>query len=337
MTRCGIFGAGAIGGWVGGKLAAAGLPVALVGRAPAMAEARENGIELHGIDGSRSHAAPGSFTAGDDPALLSQAEVVFVAVKSPATAEAARALASALAPGAIVVSLQNGVRNAQQLRELLPGRTVLGGMVAFNVVVSPGPSLHQATSGPVVIERGPGAEAAAAALRRAGVAVEVRPDIEAVQWSKLLLNLNNAVNALSGLPLREELSQRGYRRVLAAAQREALAAMKRAGIRPVRFGRLAPGLAPLLLSLPDALFTWLAKAMISIDPAARSSMSSDLARARPTEIDSLNGEVLALAKKVGVAVPVNKAIVSLIHDAERAGTAPRLSASDLVARTLPRH
>ena len=333
MRKYGIFGAGNIGCYVGGKLAAAGIPTTMVGREPLMAEARANGITLKDVNGNESCVMPSAFSAGEGPELLADAETVFVCVKSTGTPEAAKILRSTLPFRCVVISLQNGLRNTAVLREGLFGRTVLGGMVSFNVVRRPGPGFHQATSGPLVIEAGPGAEDAAGTLRSAGFEVEVRPDFVEVQWSKLLLNLNNAVNALSGVPLKAQLSQRGHRLIFAAAQREALAALKKAGIRTVSFGRLIPRLMPIGLRLPDFLFFALARAMVEIDPEARSSMAEDLERGRKTEIDHLNGEVVRLADEAGVPAPVNRRLVELIKAAERAGKSPpRFSAAELTAR-----
>ena len=118
-----------------------------------------------------------------------------------------------------------------------------------------------------------------------------------VQWGKLLLNLNNALNALSGLPLATQLADRRWRLLLAAQIEEALAVLKAAGIAPARIEGVPPRLIPSILRLPDWLFRLVARRMLAIDPAARSSMWEDLAARRPTEIDYLQGAILALADK----------------------------------------
>jgi len=141
------------------------------------------------------------------------------------------------------------------------------------------------------------------------------------------------VNALAGVPLREELGNRMYRRVVALSMREALACMRAARIRPRRMGRMVPSLAPHVLALPDALFTRVAGSMVRIDAEARSSMWEDLERRRPTEIDYLNGEIVRLGEQTGVPTPVNRAIVALVREAERARSgSPRIDAAALLAR-----
>jgi 2-dehydropantoate 2-reductase len=192
---------------------------------------------------------------------------------------------------------------------------------------------HNGTSGALVVERqGERGRAITEALRSAKFDVEWRADAEAVLWSKLLVNLNNAVNALAGVPLRQQLSDRGYRQVMARCLFEGLAALKGAGIAPVRVGKLIPKIAPTVLALPDWLFFRVAAAMVKIDPKARSSMLDDLDRGRTTEVDFLNGEIVALGAKHGVPTPANRAIVGLVKQAEAAKAgSPKLTASALLS------
>jgi len=143
-----------------------------------------------------------------------------------ATADAARAIP----PGGLVLSLQNGVANADVARSAAPALQVLPGMVPYNIAeVAPG-HLHRGTGGHLAAEDDPALRAWLPAFEAARLRLKLYADLRPVQWGKLLLNLNNPVNALSGLPLRAELMQRGYRQVFAALQREALAALEAAGI-----------------------------------------------------------------------------------------------------------
>jgi 2-dehydropantoate 2-reductase len=170
------------------------------------------------------------------------------------------------------------------------------------------------------------------ALARAGLAALTYADLQPVLWGKLLLNLNNPINALSGLPIRAQMAQRGYRRVLAACLREALVVLARAGITPRVDAPLPPGTLPRLLELPDWLFTIVARPMLAIDPDAVTSMQIDLRRGHPTEIDALNGEIVRLGQAVKVEAPLNARIVEAIQAAE-GGRAPSLTAEEL-QRTL---
>ncbi len=310
-----VFGAGAIGCWMGGRLAAGGAQVTLIGRARVMDELA-TGLTTSELDGPTRTV---SVAATTDPAAAAGAAITLVTVKSAQTAEVAETLANVLPTGATVVSLQNGVRNAEILRAALPGRRVLAGMVPWNVVRRDRGAYHRGTSGTLMIEDASGAEPLLVAARAAGLAIEARADMPAVQWAKLIMNLNNAINALSGVPLAAELAQRGYRRVLAAAQREALAMCALAGQPVAKLTPAPPRWMPRVLELPDRLFTFAARRMLAIDPHARSSMWDDLEARRPTEVDQLQGEVVALAARLGRTAPVNAALMQLVRAAEAGG------------------
>ena len=329
--KIGILGAGAIGCYLGGRLVASGSDVVFAGRMGN--EIAEHGLTLTDYLGGRFELKPAQVAYSADPATLASCDVVLVTVKSMATKDAARPLADLLAPRAIVISFQNGVSNADALRRVLPDQRVLAGMVPFNVLRGPKAHFHLGTSGPLAIEEAPFATPAADALRRAGLRVDVHPNIRGILWSKLLFNLNNSVNALSGLPLREQLSVRSYRRVTAKSITEGLACLAAARLKPVSVGRMIPRLAPSILSLPNVLFFRIAATMVSIDPEARSSMWDDLDRRRVTEIDYLNGEIVRLAERLGIDVPVNRMICELVRAAEEAKNgSPRLDADELLAR-----
>ncbi len=329
--KLGIFGAGSIGCYLGGRLIAAGQDVTLVGRLGG--EVNAHGLTLTDFAGAHTRLAPAQVHYLDDARALADCDAVLVTVKGTATAAAAAALAPVLKPGAVVVSFQNGVTNADSLRAALPGRILLAGMVPFNVVNKGSGHFHNGTSGPLELESGSGATAELQlVLQQAGFAVVLHSDLRAVQWSKLLINLNNAVNALAGVPLREQLADRGYRLVMADVVREGLCCLRAAAIRPVRLGRLLPSLAPMVLALPDWLFLRVAAAMVKVDPSARSSMWEDLDRHRLTEIDLLNGEIIRLGEKHGVATPLNRKLYDLIRGAERDQRgSPQLSAKALRA------
>lgn len=332
-----VFGAGAIGCWVGGKLAAGGADVTLVGRARLMDELA-NGLTVSELDGATRTVR---VTATTDPTAAASAAVTLVTVKSAQTAEAGATLAAILPADAVVVSLQNGVRNADVLRAALPGRRVLAGMVPWNVVRRDRGAYHRGTTGTLMVEASPAADPLVAAAAAAQLPLELRADITAVQWTKLVMNLNNAINALAGVPLATELAQRDYRRVLAAAMREALRACAAAHQPLAKLAPVPPRWVPRILELPDALFRVIARQMLAVDPHARSSMQDDLAAGRPTEIDYLQGEITALATRVGTTAPVNAALVALVRAAEagdkRDFTAAELRAAVSVSRAGAGH
>lgn len=316
MEIC-VFGAGSIGCYVGGRLAATGTLVTFVGRERLAKEIRQHGLKLSDFHGADLRVAGPAVNFVTDPAGAKNADLVLVTVKSAGTEEAGRELAAVLKPGAIVVSFQNGLHNAETLRAQLPGRTVLTGMVPYNVLNRGEGRFHQGTGGHLMIDAHASIERFLPAFDAAGLKLIQHPDMRAVQWGKLQLNLHNAVNALSGTTIEQELADRGLRTCWALAQVELLDVLDAAGIKPARATPLPPRLLPFLLRAPDFLVR--RTKLVKVDPLARSSMWEDLQAGRKTEVDYLNGEVVTLAGKVGRKAPVNAKLVELVHAAENGG------------------
>ncbi|PKV81661.1 2-dehydropantoate 2-reductase [Nocardia fluminea] len=325
-----VLGAGSVGVFVGGHLAAAGMEVIFVGRQRILDDIAEHGLRLTDLDGGSTEVPPDRFGLALEPDEPELADLVLVTVKSADTAAAARAVAGRLRPGTPVVSLQNGIGNASVIREILPTSIVLAGMVMFNVVYSGRGCFHRASDGDLAIQDDQVVDRFADRFRAAGLPLRRHRDLRPVQWAKLLLNLNNPINALSGRPLREELAERDYRRCLALTQSEALAVMNTARIRPAQLTPVPPELMVHLLRVPDALFRRVFGRVLAIDPLARSSMADDLALGRRTEIAWLCGEIVRLGEMVGHPTPVNRRLTELIRIAE-SGDTVRFTGSRLFA------
>lgn len=323
-----VAGAGSIGCFVGGVLANGGRHVTLLARPRIAGELAEHGLHLTSLEGWTADLQP---AAAIDPAVLATADLILVTVKGGATEEMARLIAGHAPAAATVVSLQNGISNADRLRARLPGHRVLAGMVSFNVLHQGQGRFHRGTSGPLIVDSGH--EAVLDALRVPHLQVEAASDMPAVQWGKLLLNLNNALNALSGRPLRDQLLDRRWRRVLAAQQEEALAVLQVAGITAWSMGPIPARQLPRLLRLPTPLFRLLARSAVKIDPLARSSMWEDLERRRTTEVGDLQGAVVTLAERVGRDVPITRRVLLAVREAEQAALgSPGLDPATLLTR-----
>ena len=312
-----IAGAGSIGCFVGGMLAAGGRRVALLARQRVIGEIEACGLRLTSFDGLDHRLAANQLVLSENPGVFADATLLLVTVKSVDTAEMADIIARHAPADAIIVSLQNGVGNAALLREKLPGHRVLGGMVPNNVIAFGDGRFHRSTSGDIVVERD--AASTAEELSVPGLKVRATDNIVGVQWGKLLFNLNNALNALANLPLRQQLAQRSWRRLYADQVEEALRAIRAEGIKPVSAAPLPVSLMPPLLRLPNALFEVVLGRTMKIDPEARSSMWEDLQRGRRTEIDYLQGVIAEIAARRGLAAPLSRRIVELIRKAEADG------------------
>jgi 2-dehydropantoate 2-reductase len=321
-----VLGAGSIGCFVGGTLAAAGWSVVLIGRPDVRDEIAAHGLTLTDRGAPLARIAPGAIRVETGPGALVAAAVVLVATKHRGLAEAAREIAVHARPDAVVVPLLNGVGVAESLAAPLAPRPVRSGIVTYNVAKAGPAHWQKTTMGAVFVARHP----ALAGLAAAGIALV--EDMRPIEWGKLLLNLTNAVNALSGLPLRATLEQSGYRRVLAAAIEEAMAVARAERVVPDRLGRPIPRhWMPPLMRLPDWLFNRLVLPTQGIAPNARLSMTADYDAGRETEIDALNGAVVSAAARHGLAAPVNAGLVRLVE----AGDGRHWTAAELAAELLP--
>ncbi len=287
-----VVGAGAVGGYFGGLLARAGAPVVMIGR-PAFVEAvRKNGLFLDTLQFQESVRVE----ASTELSAVRGAEIVLFCVKTTDNAEAARALAPLLAPGALVLSMQNGVDNVEQIR-------TAAAIDALPAVVYVAASVPE----PGRVKHGPESERTkriAELFSRASVPCRISENIEGELWTKLIWNCAlNAVSALGRAKYGSIASSTDAWKVVETAVYEVLAVARAAGIQP-------PGLEDPKAALAGALkiATQMAEAL--------SSTGQDLNRGKRTEIDSLNGYISRRGAELGVPTPVNHALYALVKLAE---------------------
>lgn len=321
-----VYGAGAIGLFIGGLMARGGRYVHFVARPKIVDALRRDGLKLTDLAGRADPIPSLRISASTTLAEAPRADLVLLTVKGSATVAAAEDLAARLPTGTPVISFQNGVDNPDRIRGAAPSLEVIAGMVPYNVVQDAPGVVRQTTGGDLMVARTAVTERLQRRLEVDGTPLKLADDMLAVQWGKLLLNLNNPVNALAGIPLREELLDRDYRRLLADLQSEGLAVLARAGIRPAQVTPLPTTWLPSLLRLPTWLFQRAANRMLTIHPEARSSMYDDRVAGRITEVGDLCGAVVRLAQKHGLDAPLNRRMVAAV---ENAPTGRFYSASEL--------
>lgn len=293
MTRVAVMGAGAVGCWIGAMLARAGEAVTLIGR-PALVQAvTAQGLRLE-MGGRVEVLHPEATT---DPAAVAGAGLVLVCVKSGDTEAAGRAMAPHLAPEALVLSLQNGIGNAEALARVTGQSAHPAVVYVAAALAGPGHVLHRGRGELVV---GPAARDAAARLQRAGVPVTVSADVLEALWVKLTINCAlNALSALTRQPYGAILGEPGAEDLLAGLVGECGAVARGEGV----------GLPGDMLAQVLAL----ARAM----PGQMSSTAQDLIAGKPTEIAALNGEVARRGAALGIAVPLNASMVVMVNLAGR--------------------
>jgi 2-dehydropantoate 2-reductase len=296
-----VLGAGAVGCYFGGMLARAGATVTLIGRAQHVDAIAERGLVIEWAD-RRETVRLGASTQVD---AARNADVVLVCVKSPDTEMAARALVPHVRRDTAIVSLQNGVDNAEKVRGVLANPVFAAVVYVGTFMNGPGIVRH-AGRGDLVLgvareiasqpDTGARLQAIAAMFERAGVRCPVTTDIDAALWTKLTINCAfNAISALGRSRYGRMALEPAIREVMEVAVREAVAVARASDV-----------------ALDEA--TLIAEVWKVADAMAEqySSTAQDVMRGKPTEIDSLNGYIARRGDALGIAVPVNRTLHALV-------------------------
>lgn len=294
--RVAVVGAGAVGGYFGGMLARAGIPVVLIGRPSFVEAVRRSGLRIDSIRFQET-VHPDAAT---ELAAAAGADVVLFSVKTTDTVPVSKQLAAILPQGSLVVSMQNGVNNAEVIREASGINALPAVVYVAASVPAPGTVKHLGRGDIVVGSQdgriGPLAEIFAAAT----IPCRISENIEGELWTKLVWNCAlNAVSALGRVTYGEIIANGDARRLVEAVVQETLSVARAKGVHP-------PGLEDAKAAVAGAFKV--AEQM----SATRSSTAQDLVRGKPTEIDSLNGYVARTGSQLGVPTPVNHALYTLI-------------------------
>jgi len=294
--RIAVMGAGAVGCYFGGMLARAGAPVTLIGRAKHVEAIRRNGLFLESLQFRQQIP----IAATSDVSAAREADTVLFCVKSYDTEEAAQALATHLGSGAVVLSLQNGVDNAERILAATKIAAVPAVVYVAVAISEPGRIRHSGR-GDLIIGALPFSpyahdlSAIAATFERATIPCRVSANIEADLWTKMIMNCAyNAISALGRSQYGPIVQNPWARDVMTQVTEEAIAVARAAGV------RLPEGVVEAVLKLAETM------------SGATSSTAQDIARGRRTEIDSLNGYVVRLGAQLGVASPVNRTLHGLV-------------------------
>jgi len=302
--RIAVVGAGAVGGYFGGMLARAGAPVVMIGRSAFVEAVRKNGLLLDTLQFKETVRVE----ASTDLAAARGADVVLFCVKTTDTESTARSLAPVVSSAVTVVSLQNGVDNADKIRAA--GIDALSAVVYVAASVPEPARVKHVGRGDLVIgSRSARSEKVAALFERAGVGCRISGNIDGELWTKLIWNCAlNAVSALGRARYGQIAASEDARKVVEAAVNEVLAVAAAARIQ-------LPG-----VETPEAGLAGALKIATQMSNAI-SSTGQDLMRGKRTEIDSLNGYISRRGTELGVPTPVNHALYALVKLAEESNEA----------------
>ena len=286
-----VMGAGAVGCYYGGMLARAGNAVTLIARPQHVQVVQRAGLRLE----TKTFDAFVAMQASPDASAVRGARLVLFCVKSTDTESAGAAMAPHLAPDTVVLSLQNGVDNAARLQALLRQPVVPAVVYVATEMAGPGHVKHHGR-GELVIGPTPTSAELIAEFARAQVPVQVSDNITGALWAKLIVNCAyNAVSAIAQQPYGRMVQGVGVKGVMQDAVRECIAVAAAMGV-----------------TLPDAMWDSVERLSATM-PTQYSSTAQDLARGKPSEIDHLNGYVVARGEQHGVATPVNRALHALVR------------------------
>jgi 2-dehydropantoate 2-reductase len=283
-------------------LARAGAPVTLIGRPPHVGAISRHGLFFDGLHFQQQIPV----SASTQVSAVHDAEIVLFCVKTLDTEEAAKSLLPHLAPGATVISLQNGVNNVERIRSAAHIDAFAAVVYVAAAMTAPGRLKHSGR-GDLILGDLPGRaaedghrrrllESLASLFERAAVPCRVSQNVEGELWMKMIMNCAyNAVSALGRAQYYRATANRWTREVMVKVVEEAVAVARAAGVR-----------------LPEVNMVETMLAISETMAHATSSTAQDLARGKRTEIDSLNGYVVRRGAELGVATPVNQTLHALV-------------------------
>ncbi len=292
-------GAGAVGCYYGALLSRAGHPVTLIGREAHVQAVQQRGLRLQ----TAVLDVQVPMRASTEASAVQGADVVLFCVKSSDSEDAARQIRPFLAPGALVLTLQNGADNDERVRAVLDASTPVAAAVVYVATAMAGPGhVQHHGRGELVIAPSPRSEAVAAQFAAAGIPTQISDNVRGALWAKLVLNCAyNALSALSQQPYGPLVQVPGVTDVIADTVAECLAVAKADGV-------TIPG------DIQAAV-----RGIAATMPGQYSSTAQDLARGKPSEIDHLNGYVVRRGAALGVPTPLNRALQVLVKLAEGRG------------------
>lgn len=291
-----VVGAGAVGGYFGGMLARASVPVVMIGRPSFVEAVQRSGLLIDSCQ-FRETVHP---QASTELSAAAGADVVLFCVKTTDTARVSKQLSAILQPDSLVVSMQNGVNNAEEIRAA-SGIDALPAVVYVAASIpAPGTVKHLGRGDIVVGPKSERTEKIATLFASAQIPCRISENIEGELWTKLIWNCAlNAISALGQVTYGEIIASDDAKKLVEMAVYETLNVARAKGIHP-------PGLEDPKAAIAGSF--QIAEQM----SGTRSSTAQDLARGKPTEIASLNGYVARLGAQLGVPTPVNHALYTLV-------------------------
>ena len=312
-----VIGLGAIGSIIGGILAKSGEKVILIGKENQVEEINKKGIKIEGLNNS---IFVKNVNVSSDISLIGESDVIIICVKSQDTKSLAEELKKFIKNSNFIISLQNGVRNSKIFNEIT-GITAFSGIVIFNAFyVKPG-EVELKLKGGLILETNDlynqSVKSFSDIINNFGIESKLVTNIEDYLWSKLIVNLQNAVTALTGQTIKESILNKDSRAIIIATMSEGLEILQKVNIPYKTLPDIDPKITIKRLRILNSTLLKLGSRILRLNETARGSIWQSLNRERPTEIDYINGEIVTLAEKNNLEAPINKKLVELVKIAEK--------------------
>jgi len=310
-----VIGLGAVGSIVGGLIARSGEDVLLIGKKNQVQVINKNGLRIEGVE--KKAVLIKNVKTSSDFSSLKDVDVIFFCVKSQDTEELAVKIKEYLKESAVVISLQNGVRNKDVIENITKSKT-LSGIVLFNAFYSEPGHVTLSIKGDLFIEEDDSVSPNIfRSLEKAGLKIKTAKNFQGFLYSKLIVNLQIAVTALTDQTIKESIIDNITRKILVAAMNEGIDVVQKSGIVLETLPEIDPRKMVKTLSRFGSITLRIGSRLIGLNDNARNSMWQSLARGKTTEVDYINGEIVKLAKNNNLDAPINEKLVELIKEAEK--------------------
>jgi 2-dehydropantoate 2-reductase len=314
--RVAVLGAGAVGGTLAALLDRAGHTVEVTARGDHLTTIRESGLRLGGAWGEHTAAVWAGEAIGTAP------ELAILTTKAHDAEDALRPNAARL-DGVPLVVIQNGLTGLDRAAEAAPRSPLIGGLALFAASLSsPGRVTVTAAAG-LCLGGDPDSselELAAGVLADA-VPVTITENFSGAQWTKLVINQVNALPAITGFSVQEVVADRALRRILTLGMVETVRVARARDVKFAPLQNLDDRTLGRMIRMPLPFAELVPRKMAARmgDVPNPASTLQSIRRGVRTEIDHLAGAVVDAARDTDVAVPVNAAMVELVHEVERTG------------------
>ncbi len=325
QNKIAVIGAGAIGSLVGGLLSRVEEDVTLIGRKAHVDVINKKGLVIEGASGEMQVNIKATERLDFKP------DLVLLTVKT----QDIEAVAYEIKPyisGVPIVTMQNGVRSDDIVAGVLEKENIVSCVVLLASTFLEAGRVTYSSRGRLVIgdpygSDGKQLESVAAVLNKV-MPTRIIKDIRCAHWTKLIVNLNNAIPAITGLSIQEIGAQPELRKLSFFLMKEGLDVTKLADIKLCNLPGVPIGLLKKIFSMPVPMATLMLGLLMKSTGAVPKSMGTlpvmgstlqSIKRGRSTEIDYLNGEIVALGNKLGISTPYNSTVVNKVHQVEATG------------------